>query len=48
MPRYRNYDMKYKLRAIELAERNGNRPAARELGIDEKRIREWRSSKENI
>lgn len=38
----RSYPAKFKLNAIKLAKVNGNRGAARELNVDEKRIREWR------
>lgn len=42
MPCKRAYDIAFKKRAVELAKLKGNRPAAVELSIDEKRIREWR------
>jgi transposase-like protein len=41
MPK-RAYDIAFKQKAVELALKASNRQAARELNIDEKRIREWR------
>lgn len=42
----RSYTAKFKLHAIGLAKVNGNRCTARELNVDEKRIREWRKQEE--
>lgn len=42
MPPKRAYDLAFKKRAVDLAKLKGNRPAATDIGIDEKRIREWR------
>jgi hypothetical protein len=44
----KRYDLSYKLQAIEKAEKKGNRPTARELNIDERRIREWRAAKDQL
>ena len=41
MPK-RAYNISFKLKAITLAGNSGNRPAASQLGVDEKRIREWK------
>lgn len=39
----RSYTAKFKLNAVQLAKKIGNRAAAREVCVDEKRIREWRN-----
>lgn len=44
----RKYFIEEKLSAIEYAKKHGNRSAARSLGIDEKRIREWRLTEEKF
>lgn len=36
------YDAAFKLMAIDLAVKEGNRPAARKLGINESMVRHWR------
>ena len=41
MPPKKSYDFSFKLRAVELARSIGIRPAARQIGVDERRIREW-------
>ena len=43
-----SYSAKTKLEAIEFAEINGNRAAAREYNVSEKSIREWRLNKNAI
>ena len=40
-----SYDAAFKLRAVEMAEASNNSAAARELGVNEKQIREWRKQK---
>ena len=39
----RKYSVKEKLNAVEIAKVKGNRQIARDLNINENRIREWRS-----
>lgn len=46
--RLRNYTAAFKLQVIMKAESIGNRPAAREFGIDERCIRRWRTEKSVI
>ena len=41
MPPKKSYDFSFKLRAVELARSIGIRPAARQIGVDERQIREW-------
>ena len=41
MPPKKSYDFSFQLRAVELARSIGIRPAARQIGVDERRIREW-------
>lgn len=43
--RHNSYTASFKLEAIAKAEKVGNRGAARELGVDERCIRRWRSEK---
>ena len=43
-----SFDNKFKLKAVELAEQLGNRPAARQLRIDERNIRRWAKEVEAI
>ena len=42
MPK-RSYTLAFKKNAVEMAKKSNNRTVARDLGVDEKRIREWRS-----
>ena len=44
----RSYDMAFKQKVIAFAEKSSNRGAARKFGVDEKRVREWRKTKESI
>ena len=44
----RSYDLSFKLKVIEKAERIGNRPASRHFKVDERRIREWRKKKDAL
>lgn len=44
----KKYNLDFKKDAIDYAEIHGNRPAAREFKVDEKRIREWRIYKHDI
>ena len=48
MPSRRSYPASFKLRVCKFAEANSNRAAAREFSVDEKSIREWRNSMEEI
>ena len=41
MSKRKSYDVKFKLKAIEYAEKNTKEVAARKMGVDGKRIREW-------
>lgn len=41
----RNYDMSFKLEAIEYAERVSNNAAAKKYKVDVKRIRKWHKNK---
>ena len=43
-----NYDMSFKLEAIEYAERVSNNVAAKKYKVDVKRIHEWRKNKQSI
>ena len=43
-----SYNITFKLSAVLHAEIHGNRAAARDLGINEKQIRDWRSKKLNL
>lgn len=42
MPK-RKYDLAFKIKAVQNALTSSNRAAARAFGVDEKRIREWRT-----
>ena len=42
MPSKRSYDLAFKQRVVDLAKMKGNRPAAAQLHVDEKLIRECR------
>lgn len=42
------YDASFKLQAIELAIKDGNRAAARQLGINESMVRRWRRQREEL
>ena len=44
----KNYDTSYKLKAIERAEQSSKEAAAREFGVDAKRIRVWCSQKNQL
>ena len=44
----RSYDAAFKLIVIEFAEQNTNRSAAREYGVDAKRVREWKKQKDQL
>ena len=43
-----SYTVAFKLQVVELAEKSGNRSAAREHGINEKLIRDWRKKKAEL
>ena len=42
------YDAAFKTKAIKIAEQDGNRAAARELGVDESMVRRWRLKKGDL
>ena len=42
----KSYDVSFKLKAVECAEKKSKEAAAREMGVDSKRIREWYKQKE--
>ena len=46
--RHKSYTAAFKLEAIGKAEKIGNRAAARELDVDERCIRRWRSEKSDL
>lgn len=46
--RHRSFDLDFKLRAIEVAEKKSKESAAREFDVDPKRIREWCKKKEEL
>ncbi len=46
--KHRSFDISFKLRAIELAEKNTKEAAAREFDVDSKRIREWCKQKAKL
>ena len=46
--RHRSFDLAFKLRAIEVAEKKLKDSAAREFDVDPKRIREWCKKKEEL
>ncbi len=39
--KHRSYDVRFKLKAVEVAKKKSIAAAAREFGVDRKRIREW-------
>ena len=41
-------DVSFKLKAIELAEATSNRNAGKQLGINEKLVRDWRKKKTEL
>jgi len=43
-----SYSSKYKLEAIAHAENNSNNSASKKFNVDQKRIREWRKSKDDL
>ena len=43
-----SYDAAFKLKAIELAVKEGNRAVARTLGVNESMVRRWRSHREEL
>ena len=44
----KSFDASFKLKAVETAEKKSKDAAARELGVDAKRIREWCSQKDKL
>ena len=40
-----SYTVRFKLKVVELAEATSNRNAGKELGINEKLVRDWRKRK---
>ena len=43
-----SYTSEWKLRAIKLAQSNGNRKAALELNVNESMIRRWRKQEDEL
>ena len=48
MTKLMSYTFVFKLKAIELAEATSNRYARKELGINEKLVRDWRKKKTEL
>ena len=48
MSKRKCYDVSFKLRAVDCAEKRSNEAAAREFGMDAKRIPVWCSQKDNL
>ena len=46
MSKRKSYDVSFKLKAVEYAEKTTKKAAAREMGVGTKRIREWCKQKE--
>ena len=42
------YDAAFKLKVIELADKEGNRAAARKFRIDESMVRRWKRQREEL
>ena len=42
------YDAAFKLKAVDLAVKEGNRAAARNLGVHESMVRRWRRQREEL
>lgn len=48
MPPRKSYTAAFKLEAVNYAKENGNRATARHFGIDEKMVRNWRKSEDQL
>ena len=48
MQKKRSYDVAFKLKVVEEAEKFGNRAAGRKHSVDECRVREWRQKKSDL
>ena len=48
MSKRKSYDVSFKLKAVECAEKKSKAAAAREMSVDNKRIREWCNQKETL
>ena len=46
MSKRKSYDVSFKLKAVECAEKKSKEAAVREMGVDSKRIREWCKQKQ--
>ena len=44
----RSYEIAFKLKVVEFAEKESNRSAGRKFQVDERRVREWRSKKAEL
>ena len=44
----KSYDISFKLKAVETAEKKSKEAAALEFGVDPRRLREWCSQKDQI
>ena len=42
----RGFNSAFKLKVVGFAEKNSNRGAGRQFGVDDKRVREWRKQKQ--
>ena len=48
MTKRTSYTVGFKLKAVKLAETTSNRNAGKELGINEKLVRDWRKKKTEL
>ena len=48
MSKRKSYDVSFKLKAVECAEKKSKKAAAREMGVDSKRIHEWCKQKQML
>ena len=48
MSKRKAYDVSFQLKAVECAEKKSKEAAAREMGVDGKRIREWCKQKKTL
>jgi transposase-like protein len=44
----RSYDLEFKLKVITFAKENSGEAAAREFGVDPKRVREWKKQEPDL
>ena len=48
MSKRQAYDVKFKMKVIEVAEKSSNREAGRQFKIDESMVRRWRQNKSKL